>query len=51
MHNDDFSQMNFISIVTGGSATLFNQDLENVDFYSPDLTLCGLKLLYDFNNK
>ena len=47
----DFSQMNFISIVTGGSSTLFNQDLENVDFYSPDLTLCGLKLLYDFNNK
>ena len=48
---NDYKHMEFISVVTGGSSSLFNGQLNDVDFFAPDLTMHGLRLLYDFNNK
>ena len=36
-------------IATGGVATLFGEDSEHIDVVDPELTLKGLKLIYDRN--
>jgi type III pantothenate kinase len=36
-------------VATGGLATLFEQDSEHIDEIDPDLTLKGLKIIYDRN--
>ncbi|WPX95983.1 type III pantothenate kinase [Candidatus Bandiella euplotis] len=42
-------ERDFKTVITGGFASIIQNEIESVDFYDPDLTLKGLKLLYDFN--
>ena len=36
-------------IATGGLAGLFKEDSEHIDLVDPELTLKGLKIIYDRN--
>ena len=36
-------------VATGGLATLFAEDSEHIDEVDPELTLKGLKIIYDRN--
>jgi type III pantothenate kinase len=37
-------------IATGGLSTLFAEDSEHIDEFDPELTLKGLKIIYDRNH-
>jgi type III pantothenate kinase len=37
------------TVLTGGYSELFGENLKGVDFYNPDLTLIGLRLIYLMN--
>ena len=42
-------KIKFKTIITGGSAEVIYNDIMSIDIYDPNLTLKGLKFLYDFS--